>query len=291
MHCTQCGAEVPDGARFCASCGATTFGAPAGTAAPRTRPIAVTLLAILKILMSLGWILIALLFMFAWQSGPSKEPAFAVVGSVFVAIALLAALCAYGLWALKQWGRVLQIVFSCFGLILGFPIGTVISILFLVYMFQPGVKVLFSGRPVESLSPAEREHLAALSTSGMATAIVVCAVAAFLFVPMAGIIAAIAIPNFLNAVDRGKQKRTIADIRSIGTAVEAYRVDKGAYPDAETIGDLGVALAPEYMPVMPPTDGWGHPLQVESNGEHYLIYSYGKDGTGTSCEEGQTTRF
>jgi general secretion pathway protein G len=42
-------------------------------------------------------------------------------------------------------------------------------------------------------------------------------------VAIIGIIAAIAIPNLLNAIDRGKQKRTMADLRSIGTAVESYQ--------------------------------------------------------------------
>ncbi|NIM01008.1 MAG: prepilin-type N-terminal cleavage/methylation domain-containing protein, partial [Acidobacteria bacterium] len=49
-------------------------------------------------------------------------------------------------------------------------------------------------------------------------------------VAIIGIIAAIAIPNLLNAIDRGKQKRTMADLRSIGTAVEEYSVDNTVYP-------------------------------------------------------------
>ena len=44
-------------------------------------------------------------------------------------------------------------------------------------------------------------------------------------VAIIGIIAAIAIPNLLNAINRGRQKRSMADIRTIGTAVEAYAVD------------------------------------------------------------------
>ena len=44
-------------------------------------------------------------------------------------------------------------------------------------------------------------------------------------VAIIGIIAAIAIPNLLNAIDRGKQKRTMADLRSIGTAVESYAIE------------------------------------------------------------------
>ena len=40
-----------------------------------------------------------------------------------------------------------------------------------------------------------------------------------------GILAAIAIPNLLNAVQRGKQKRTMSDMRALATAIEAYAVD------------------------------------------------------------------
>ena len=49
-------------------------------------------------------------------------------------------------------------------------------------------------------------------------------------VAIIGIIAAIAIPNLLNAINRGRQKRTMADIRTIGTAIEAYAVDHASYP-------------------------------------------------------------
>src|SRR6476646_3528013 len=47
-----------------------------------------------------------------------------------------------------------------------------------------------------------------------------------------GILAAIAIPNLLNAVQRGKQKRTMSDMRALATAVEAYAVDNSSYPAA-----------------------------------------------------------
>ena len=47
-----------------------------------------------------------------------------------------------------------------------------------------------------------------------------------------GILAAIAIPNLLNAVQRGKQKRTMSDMRALATAVEAYAVDNNNYPQA-----------------------------------------------------------
>lgn len=49
-------------------------------------------------------------------------------------------------------------------------------------------------------------------------------------VAIIGILAAIAIPNFLQAQTRAKVSRVQADQRSIATALELYRVDNNAYP-------------------------------------------------------------
>src|SRR5512141_2221378 len=85
-----------------------------------------------------------------------------------------------------------------------------------------------------------------------------------------GILAAIAIPNLLSAVQRGKQKRTMADMRTLATAVEAYAVDNNNYPSATCAGglftDQGTALdtgsltvlSPTYIANPPRIDGWGH---------------------------------
>src|SRR3569832_219520 len=48
-------------------------------------------------------------------------------------------------------------------------------------------------------------------------------------VAIIGILAAIAIPNLLTAMQRSKQKRTMADIRSIATAWEARATDTNRY--------------------------------------------------------------
>ena len=49
-------------------------------------------------------------------------------------------------------------------------------------------------------------------------------------VAIIGILAAIAVPNFMNAQIRAKVSRAVSDIRSISTALEMYRVDRNAYP-------------------------------------------------------------
>lgn len=49
-------------------------------------------------------------------------------------------------------------------------------------------------------------------------------------VAIIAILAAIAVPNFLEAQVRSKVSRTKADLRSLATALEAYYVDNNAYP-------------------------------------------------------------
>jgi type II secretory pathway pseudopilin PulG len=75
-----------------------------------------------------------------------------------------------------------------------------------------------------------------------------------------GIVAAIAIPNLLAAINRGRQKRTIADMQRVTTAVESYYVDHGYYPDVTSIDELAGLIEPIYTSEMPRTDGWRTPL-------------------------------
>jgi len=49
-------------------------------------------------------------------------------------------------------------------------------------------------------------------------------------VAIIGILAAIAVPNFLNAQTRAKIARIQADMRSTGNALEQYRLDNNKYP-------------------------------------------------------------
>src|SRR5881296_913792 len=102
-------------------------------------------------------------------------------------------------------------------------------------------------------------------------------------VAIIGIIAAIAIPNLLNAIDRGKQKRTMADMRSIGTAIESYAVDNNFYPKNMANANaaaIGAYVAPIYIKTMPTTDGWNNQWDADSTstGSQYTITSPAKDG-------------
>lgn len=109
------------------------------------------------------------------------------------------------------------------------------------------------------------------------------------------IVAAIAIMNYLSSLERARQKRTMADIRSIAQAWEAANSEKGNYgaagftfPAAFTHDALTTALSPTYMRSIPRSDGWGRPLQFGAAGKIYAIRSAGRDGVyeGDTYEQG-----
>lgn len=112
-------------------------------------------------------------------------------------------------------------------------------------------------------------------------------------VAIIGIIAAIAIPNLLNAIDRGRQKRTMADIRSVGTAIESYSVDNNFYPNetGDVNGQLDQWLEPIYIKKCPDQDGWNGELQYTDTATGYTVESYAKNLTDDADAGGKTTDF
>ena len=121
-------------------------------------------------------------------------------------------------------------------------------------------------------------------------------------VAIIGIIAAIAIPNLLLAIQRTRQRRSMVDMRNIATAWEARGVDLGRYNAAAVgvgtadqqvdIADLSTALSPTYMRDVPQRDGWGTPYitfvdqawATTTKASEYAIISAGKDHVFSSTE-------
>jgi general secretion pathway protein G len=120
-----------------------------------------------------------------------------------------------------------------------------------------------------------------------------------------GILAAIAIPNLLNAVQRGKQKRSMSDMRALATAIEAYQIDNSGYPPAAcatgvytttsvTLSTSSFSnLSPTYIAQAPRIDGWGTFFRYGSSvaNDTYVIVSYGRNRAANSVSCGTTTNF
>ncbi len=92
-------------------------------------------------------------------------------------------------------------------------------------------------------------------------------------VAIIGIIAAIAVPQLMNAMDRGRQRRSMADMRNIATANGTMRVDTGSYAAA-----LANLSASGYMQVTPANDGWGTGYVYTTGADTYTITSLGSNG-------------
>lgn len=93
-------------------------------------------------------------------------------------------------------------------------------------------------------------------------------------VAVLGILLAIVVPALLSAVDRTRQRRSMADMANLAKANGMYQVDASRYVLA--LADL----SPTYMAALPVGDAWGTPWQYTPAGDRrsYELRSLGKDG-------------
>ena len=81
-------------------------------------------------------------------------------------------------------------------------------------------------------------------------------------------------------VDEARERRTLADIRTIATAVEARATDENRYPPSSTMEQFAQLLEPKYVRSLPRKDAWGNEFRFigAADGRHYRIISAGPDG-------------
>jgi type II secretory pathway pseudopilin PulG len=298
MFCSSCGTQCPEGSFFCPKCGTPIRKSPPPfpssmqvTQDLMKRPTTISVLAILHFLAAGLYLLGAIGFTFALSTFKESEPKapFMILAAFCAVFMVIHTFTGIGLWKLRPFGRILQIILAILALT-AIPIGTIVGIFVLIYMFKPEIKTLFSGKAVNELQPNEITQLSKLQKSGSAAGVVVALVAIFFIgIALIGIIAAIAIPNLLSAIQRSKQKRTMADMRSIAVACEAYGTDNKAYPNVSSFEELIPKLEPKYLKTVPRLDAWQNGFKYrawnneedESEGPgpyHYIIISHGKDG-------------
>ncbi|MEA2570610.1 MAG: hypothetical protein QOI24_2611 [Acidobacteriota bacterium] len=112
-----------------------------------------------------------------------------------------------------------------------------------------------------------------------------------------GVLACIAVPNLIEAMNRSHQVRSLADLRMISTAWEARATEMKTYavgaksrdPVEETkiewnaltkvpAASLQRVLQPTYIKAMPTIDAWGFPYEFAGGDQTYAIRSLGRDG-------------
>jgi type II secretion system protein G len=115
-----------------------------------------------------------------------------------------------------------------------------------------------------------------------------------------GIIAAILIPNFLDSLQKAKQKRTMGDMKDTGTAWFSWMTDQfGAaaaagqtsftLPAVTWTDNITTDLVPQYIQRVPLLDAWNN-AYVYCRAQNVLtadsalgIVSIGRTGTAPTC--------
>src|SRR5262245_5509036 len=222
MFCPQCGTQVNPAAAFCSKCG-TRITATAVPLPAMTRPPAIGVLAVLQMIAGGFFALVATTMVLVSATKPRAAEADTVtpiVIAVCVGLAAYLIACGVGLWRLRSYGRTMQMIGAVIGL-LAIPIGTIVSIFILVYLSKPGVKILFSDKTPEQLTPEEAAAVHGLASGG-GGAVIVALVCVVLAVPVLGIIAAIAIPGLLRARMAANEAVAIGTLRAISSAETSY---------------------------------------------------------------------
>ncbi len=107
-------------------------------------------------------------------------------------------------------------------------------------------------------------------------------------VAIIGILAAIAVPNFLNAQLRAKVARCKSDLRSIGMGLEQYNLDNGYYPPSHQLFLLTTPVS--YLSAVPkdvfPPPHMSNSKQPESIAQwtwyRYMSIPKGQSDRGTA---------
>jgi len=103
-----------------------------------------------------------------------------------------------------------------------------------------------------------------------------------------GLLATIVVQSLRGATDKAKRTKAQADISEIKTALDRYYLDNGYYPTTDQ-GLPALVSAPTggrqpanyeqggYIERVP-NDPWGSPYFYQSDGNSYVLKSYGADG-------------
>lgn len=111
-----------------------------------------------------------------------------------------------------------------------------------------------------------------------------------------GLLAGYVGPRFFSQIGKSETKAAQAQISAISKALDAYRLDNGAYPSTEQ-GLAALWQAPPgatrwtgpYLQKQPPSDPWGRPyayISREVQGD-FELFSLGKDGSVGGSNENQ----
>jgi hypothetical protein len=87
------------------------------------------------------------------------------------------------------------------------------------------------------------------------------------------------------AISKEKALRTTADMRTLVTALEAFRRERGFYIEADTNSALVDNLAPRYLSTIIRLDAWSREFEYKGTQASYRLSSLGPDGKPQTGDE------
>ena len=87
------------------------------------------------------------------------------------------------------------------------------------------------------------------------------------------------------AVQKEKALRTTAELRTIATALEAFKREQGHYIAADNSVGLIDLLAPRYLPTVIRIDAWSQEFEYKGTTSSYRLASRGPDGKPGTGDE------
>ena len=87
------------------------------------------------------------------------------------------------------------------------------------------------------------------------------------------------------ALDAEKAERARADLAALAAGTEAYRRDRGFYPEADTVAALVDKITPRYLARVVRVDPWHQPYVGEVTASGYRLASAGPDGRERTADD------
>jgi general secretion pathway protein G len=100
-----------------------------------------------------------------------------------------------------------------------------------------------------------------------------------------GLLVTLVAPKIIGRTDEARRVKAMADIKGIEEAMHLFKLDNGFYPTTDQ-GIQALVTRPSnarnynpdgYLDKLP-IDPWGNPYVYFSDGQDYIIKSYGADG-------------
>ncbi len=100
-----------------------------------------------------------------------------------------------------------------------------------------------------------------------------------------GLLVTLVAPKIIGRTDEARRTKALADVKGIEEALHLFKLDNGFYPTTDqglqalvTRPSNARNYSPEGYLDKLPIDPWGNPYVYFSDGQDYIVKSYGADG-------------